>query len=840
MPDQTQATPLPPSFTPLPPPAPPPGPVSATPLPEPADSRAADWTDIIRTYAKRHRVPPRLALAIAQTESSFNPAAVSPKGAIGLMQLMPETAKRLGVADPTDPIQNVEGGMRELRRLLDENNNDVELTLRRYNGSPQAPLEATDPFVHTVMDRLTQGIAADNPTAAPAAPADPTKRQPRPGDIHVPTAEEVQRATTVAADLNKPPAPAWYDPDQLLQTGKELVGGAAKQAVAGASKLGEQLHRIPGVTSAVDWAYGTPGLSEHAFKSVRDETQLSTPTEKVGAAGEQIGEALAGGSALANASGRVVAKVAPRLAPYVGSAVARLAPRIAVEAPGAAGIAASQGQDPTLAGVIAAGIPVAGALARLPFSSALSPVAQRAVDWARAHGIPVDLATSTANQWVRNIQTAVEQTPLGGAVRAFTERVRGNRLTKAGQGLADQIHPTPVTPAQAGKSVGQALDTRIGRLAQEASIGYDTAESAVGSLPRQQVPTGQINTQTGAAIMTTMQAPVDMGPIRQALRPLLKELEGATIAVQERSPALPALRRIMGGGPFHELLGLEKDLGALKGLADASGGLRNQSQGMAAKGVQVLQDAIDNAAGQMHPDILAGLQKGRRDTALKHLVDDLRTKFQGTAAEVQARGAEPMRGFEMATRSDDVNIEYLKKLAAQVGPTEMRKVGRGFMQDLLETATEEGGYKRAAAMANKWKALGDETKQILYSPQHISDLDNFFRIGRMLAEHPNPSRSALIGISAGTIPFVLKYPIKGSIAYAGSGLIAFLMNNPTGVKLLTQGLTLPGGTPAAAVWAQQVEALLKDEAARKPEKGQDIALPNEPRGATPPPPPPGR
>ena len=124
-------------------------------MPDPQpQTRPATFQDIIAAEAKKHGVDPRVALAMADTESSFNPAAKSPKGAIGLFQLMPETAKRLGV-DPTDPIQNIRGGLTEFRRLLDEHGGDVTLALRRYNGSPQAPDEATDPYVQSVLGRLT-------------------------------------------------------------------------------------------------------------------------------------------------------------------------------------------------------------------------------------------------------------------------------------------------------------------------------------------------------------------------------------------------------------------------------------------------------------------------------------------------------------------------------------------------------------------------------------------------------------------------------------------------------------------------------------------------------------
>lgn len=113
-----------------------------------------------REYADANRVPAGLVNAIIEAESSYNPSAVSPRGAMGLMQLMPATARQLGVDNPFVPEENVRGGVQLMRQLLDRYNGDYRKALAAYNAGENAvdrhngvpPYPETQSYVNRVID----------------------------------------------------------------------------------------------------------------------------------------------------------------------------------------------------------------------------------------------------------------------------------------------------------------------------------------------------------------------------------------------------------------------------------------------------------------------------------------------------------------------------------------------------------------------------------------------------------------------------------------------------------------------------------------------------------------
>jgi soluble lytic murein transglycosylase-like protein len=103
-----------------------------------ASDRARAFDDLIVEHARLNSVRPSLVRAVIQVESAFNPRAVSPKGALGLMQLMPATARQFNVVNAFDPEDNVRAGVLYLRQLIDRYDGNEQLALAAYNAGPGA------------------------------------------------------------------------------------------------------------------------------------------------------------------------------------------------------------------------------------------------------------------------------------------------------------------------------------------------------------------------------------------------------------------------------------------------------------------------------------------------------------------------------------------------------------------------------------------------------------------------------------------------------------------------------------------------------------------------------
>lgn len=158
-----------------------------------APHNSQQMNEVINAVSSRHHLDPDLINSVIHAESGFNPRAVSPKGAQGLMQLMPQTASKLGVTDAFDPDANVEGGTRYLRELLERYNFDLIKALAAYNAGPQRveqyhgvpPYYETQAYVARIIrDFNRKKLAERKLTAAKTASHKSSAR-------HAPTVKQV-------------------------------------------------------------------------------------------------------------------------------------------------------------------------------------------------------------------------------------------------------------------------------------------------------------------------------------------------------------------------------------------------------------------------------------------------------------------------------------------------------------------------------------------------------------------------------------------------------------------------------------------------------------------------
>ena len=300
-----------------------------------------------------------------------------------------------------------------------------------------------------------------------------------------------------------------------------------------------------------------------------------------------------------------------------------------------------------------------------------------------------------------------------------------------------------------------------------------------------------------------MQFAVPLAGAKEALRPAYerlmrkKELTGQLMGDEGR--AATALDALLSAGDHAPLSVVDAALGDLKAAARGASmpELRTAGQGVAALAVKELEAAVQKKAQAV--GVWDDLRAGRDATIAKWTAAETLDKLK----------AEPVGTFRALTQAGDASVEKLREVK-RLAPGEMPRIGRAFVENLLDTATAEGGFGREAKLWADWERLGDETKRILYPDAELrSSLDKFFLVGKKMAENPNPSGSALVAQVPGQVALTFVNPAASAATVISGAVLSKALNSPAVAKLLTQALETPATAPAAKSLAARLRVALK-------------------------------
>jgi hypothetical protein len=428
-----------------------------------------------------------------------------------------------------------------------------------------------------------------------------------------------------------------------------------------------------------------------------------------------------------------------------------------------------------------------------------NPQALEAVELAQRSGVPIDAGIATGNRFVKAVQHVSDRSLGGSMVAGKAQQAQAEGLATLGEQLAAKGSALPATAESAGEGVRSAVTNIVRKHAGEADKAYTKLrefESHPMHTKSVQVGT-KADPTTGALVpvMEDMPLPVDVRSVKAATKDVYDSLKREAELVPltgHKARALTTLDRLQNGPDHAPLSVADSALGELKTFARVDEpALRSIGQGVAAGAVKHLEAVVTKTAKDAGGQVYEALKSGRGSTVAKYEAADV----------LDALHEEPVRTINKLTAAKDASIDQLRAVA-QIAPAEMPKIGRAVLDDLLSTATSEGGFGHAAALAAKWEKIGPATKQVLYrDPGYVADLDRFFRLAKMTAETPNPSGTAHTLLTAGQGGLLLTEPVTGAALQLGTAALSKLMHSKAGVKLLTKGLRIPAANKAAgAAW----------------------------------------
>lgn len=302
-----------------------------------------------------------------------------------------------------------------------------------------------------------------------------------------------------------------------------------------------------------------------------------------------------------------------------------------------------------------------------------------------------------------------------------------------------------------------------------------------------------------------MQFAVPMQAAKENLRPILdrllrkKELTGQLMGDEAR--AATALDALVSGPDHAPLSVVDAALGDLKTASRAAiPELRTSGQGVAAQAVKELEALVQARAKDA--GVWDDLRAGRDATIAKW----------SAAETLDALRAEPVQTFRALTQNADAAVEKLQAVK-KIAPGEMPKIGRAYLENMLDLATSEGGFGREARLWADWQKLGDSTKALIFPDAELrSALDKFFLVGKKMAENPNPSGTSYVAGIGAQGGLLVTNPASGAATVLAGAAVSKMLNSPTLARLLVEGMQTPKSAPAARSLAARIRVAAQNAA----------------------------
>jgi len=440
-----------------------------------------------------------------------------------------------------------------------------------------------------------------------------------------------------------------------------------------------------------------------------------------------------------------------------------------------------------------------------------NPQIEAAVKAEQAAGIPVPATAATGLPAVRTGADMAEFTFSGGVKADIAKGKLATAQKQRGYKLAERAYPEEaMTPETAGTAVREGAMKSAADAAETANELYSNWKAKIEEVPETKgvtvgketvslpTSTGKPFVIGGRPVVKDVKIPTNLTEVKTAFQEIYDDMMRTTTPeMRKTSPAFKFVDEFLKGDDVIGVLEAEQKLRDFKDVAGykTDPTFRTQKQGLAKKAINGLEEAVDDALNKVSPELYNELKEARGMTVLKYKAGDVIKKLND----------EPVKTFNSATMAHDAGINKLRQIA-EVAPDELPKIGRAYLTDMIDKATESGRFEHSQALFSQWEKLGVETKKLLFKdPEYIRELDNFFTVAAKISEttnisgtarslhsiqHMKKGGAALVGASSGS-----------GIGFAGLELlglgIANLIYSPKGVKLLTEGLKIAAGQKVA-------------------------------------------